>query len=387
MRTALVHYWLVKYRGGERLLELFSDLFPDADLLTLVHRPGAVGEQLERHEIRTSFLQKMPLGVTRYQWYLPLMPWAVESFDMEEYDLVISSESGPAKGVITRPETCHICYSETPMRYIWNMYHSYRRNMSAVSRVLWSVLSDYLRRWDRLTADRVDFFIANSSNVARRIWKYYRRQAVVVHCPVDWESFYIGTDDEYYLFVGELSEYKGIRLAVEAFRGTGRRLLVVGDGPLEAEMKRIAGPEVDFLGWQPREEVAALYANSRALVFPGEEDFGITPLEAMASGKPVLALGRGGALESIIDQETGVFFQEPTIDAVREGIGRIERIGWVPTAIREHAKSFGKEPTRQRLSIAVDSARGLHTESLRNAGRERWATLDDEYRRLTEFNG
>lgn len=360
MKTALVHHWLVKYRGGERLLELFSDLYPEADLFTLVHKPGSVSPQLEAHRPQTSFIQRLPFGISRYQSYLPLMPMAVESFDLDGYDLVISSDSGPAKGVLTRPETCHICYCETPMRYLWNMYHSYRRTLGPVARILWPPLASWLRIWDRASADRVDFFIANSANVARRIWKYYRRPAQVVHCPVDWESFRVGDDEGYYLFVGELSEYKGIRTAMEAFRGTDRRLVVVGDGPLMGEVKRRATKNIEVVGWQKPEALVSYYSGCRGFVFPGEEDFGITPLEAMASGKPVVALGKGGALETVVDGRTGVFFNEQTPTALLSGIDELEGREWDPVAIRTHAKAFDKAHIREKLRQTVDGFLAEH---------------------------
>lgn len=368
VRTALVHYWLAKYRGGERLLELFSDLYPDADLFTLVHRQGEVGPQLERHTIHTSFIQRLPFGVSRYRVYLPLMPFAVESFDLDSYDLVISSESGPAKGVITRPETCHVCYCETPMRYLWTMYHSYRSELGFFGRPLWSIVSMPLRIWDRASADRVDFFIANSANVAKRIWKYYRRPAAVVHCPVDWDRFRIGPDDGYYLFVGELTEYKGIRTAVEAFRGTDRKLLVVGDGPLLSEMKSRATPNIEFIGWRMPDELVEYYAGCRGFVFPGEEDFGITPLEAMASGKPVIALGKGGALETVAAGKTGVFFQDEDPLLLRDALGKAESAEWDPVSIREHARGFGKDVIREELRSCLERFQEEHRERLRNVG-------------------
>ena len=270
--------------------------------------------------------------------------------------------------MITRPETCHICYCETPMRYLWNMYHRYKKSLGGLGRFAWSPISAYLRMWDRASADRVDFFIANSRNVARRIWKYYRREAAVVHCPVDWERFQIGSDEGFYLYVGELSEYKGIRSAVEAFIGSDRKLVVVGDGPLMREMRRRATPNIEFVGWMGPDEVAAYYANCRAFVFPGEEDFGITPLEAMASGKPVIALGKGGALETVVHERTGFLFPEEGPAGLRAGVERIEAGDWDAEAIREYAERFSKDNTRNRLASAVAQFQEMHSDQIAQAG-------------------
>ncbi len=349
MKVALVHYWLVNMRGGENVLEMFCDIFPDADIYTLVYDPSAISEKINRHKVTPSFIQKLPWGVKKYQQYLPLHPFAVEQFDLNEYDLVISSESGAAKGVILKPETCHICYCETPMRYLWNMYHEEKRPLGKFKKILWAAVSNYMRQWDYINAQRVDYFIANSVNVQRRIQRYYNRDAEVIHCPVNFSRFRYEPEEEYYLFVGQLTPYKKADLAVRAFNESGKKLVVIGDGPQKRQLQEIAKQNVKLLGAKNGQELVDYYAKCKGFIFPGEEDFGITPLEAMASGKPVIAFAKGGALETVLDGKTGVYFFEQTEQSLNKAVEKAESLAWDVNYIRNHAKKFDVETTTEKL--------------------------------------
>jgi glycosyltransferase involved in cell wall biosynthesis len=322
VRVAIVHYWLVNRRGGEKVLDALCRLLPDADIFTLFCDPATLSDEVRRHRIVTSFLNPLRRG---YRSLLPLMPMALESFDLRGYDLVVSSESGPAKGVITSSTTRHICYCHTPMRYLWDLYPAYRNEWtrSRWKRAAMAPVSNYLRIWDYSTAARVDRFIANSENVRGRIWKTYRRDSDVVHPPVDIESFYWKPSEGYYLAVSELVAYKRIDLAVRAFSRNGRKLIVVGDGPEYRSLRASAAPNVEFTGRVSDGGLRELLARARAFVMPGEEDFGMTPVEALASGKPVVALGRGGALETV-PASGGEFFDEPTEAALTAAVERFE---------------------------------------------------------------
>jgi glycosyltransferase involved in cell wall biosynthesis len=309
MRSAIVHYWLLNMRGGEKVVEALCRLLPDADVFTLFYEPDRVSETIRRHHVQTSFLQ--PLR-KQYRSLLPLMPMALESFDLRGYDLVVSSESGPAKGVITASSSRHVCYCHTPMRYLWDLYPAYRNEWTRGrwKRALMTPVANYLRLWDFASAARVDQFVANSGNVQRRIWKTYRRESNVVRPPVSVETFYWKPSEDYYLIVSELVPYKRVDAAVGAFNQNGRRLRVVGDGPEYKTLRRAAAPNIEFCGRVEDEDLRELYARCRAFLMPGEEDFGITMVEALASGKPVIALGRGGALE-IVPAFGGLLFDDP----------------------------------------------------------------------------
>lgn len=343
MKVALVHYWLTGMRGGEAVLEALGELYPDADIYTHVVDPDSISEQLQQHAIHTTFIQRLPFAKKAYQSYLPFMPLALESLDLTGYDLVISSESGPAKGVIVPPDALHVCYCHSPMRYLWDMYHEYRRSVGWLKRMLMAPVSHYLRQWDVTTASRVDEFVVNSRFVGQRVARYYHRGSTVVHPPVDLHRFKpSGTHDDYYLMVGQLVAYKRADLAVDAFARLDRKLVVVGEGEMRKELERSAGANVEFVGWKSNAEVEDYYRRCRALVFPGCEDFGIVPVEAMASGRPVIAFGRGGATETVIDGETGVLFGDQTVESLVDAINRFEAIeGDLSTArIRERAEEF-----------------------------------------------
>jgi glycosyltransferase involved in cell wall biosynthesis len=359
MRVAIVHYWLVNMRGGEKVVEALCEMFPQADIFTHAYWPERISDRINQHPIRTSFIAKLPFARRLYQKYLPLMPLALEQLDLSEYDLVISSESGPAKGVITRPDTLHLCYCHTPMRYVWSMYFDYLRNASRVERFVMPWLTYRLRIWDVLSAARVDFFVANSYNVSRQIKKHYGRSSIVVHPPVDVDAFSPSTKTEaYYLCVGQLVRYKRFDLAIEACNALNAPLIIIGDGKEYRALRRLAGPTITFLGYGDAATLRHHFARCRALIFPGEEDFGIVPVEAMASGRPVIAFRRGGALETVIPGETGIFFDEQTpaalVDAVRVFEDAAE--SFQPTRLVEHSRRYSKDNFKQQLFAAIREA-------------------------------
>ena len=358
MRVAITHYWLVRRRGGERVLEEIASLFPQADIFTHVCDPGALGPALRERRIRETGISRLPFARRAYKAYLGMMPRALEALDLGGYDLVISSESGPAQGVIAPPGARHLTYCHSPMRYVWDQFPAYRAAAPAPARPLFDHVAHRLRLLDRAAAERVDRIVANSAFVAGRVRRYWNRAAEVIHPPADLARFgpprrRAGADAPY-LFVSELTSYKRADAAVEAFRGLDRRLLVIGDGPDRRRLARGAPDNVDFAGRLSDEAVAAAYGDARALIFPAEEDFGLVPVEAMASGLPVLALGRGGALETVIEGETGLFFPEQTPGAIRDAIERFEAREFCPARCRARADAFSAASFRAAFSGAVD---------------------------------
>lgn len=356
MKIAIVHYWLVGMRGGEKVIEALCRMYPEADVFTHVYVPDAVSDEIRRHKVTTSFIGRLPRAAKLYQRYLPLMPLALEQLDLRGYDLIISSESGPAKGIIPPPGAMHICYCHSPMRYIWNMFHEYRERSGPITRLVMPVLAHYIRNWDSISASRVDHFIANSETVAARLHRYYRRASTVIPPPVDVDAFEVlpaELVEDYCLMVGELVGYKRPELAVEAFNRTGRRLVVIGGGEMLAELRRIAKPNVTVLGPQPFNVLRHHYSRCRALIFPGEEDFGIVPVEAMASGRPVIAFRRGGATETVVDGMSGVFFDQQTVDALIAAEERARAITWAPNEIAAYARKFSTAVFEQQMALHV----------------------------------
>lgn len=357
MRVAIVHYWLVSMRGGEKVVEAFCDMYPDADIFTLVYDESKVSEKIRRHKVTTSFLQKIPGAVKHYQSLLPLMPFALESFDLSGYDLILSSESGPAKGIVPGPQSVHICYCHSPMRYLWDHYHFYRANSGVLTRSLLTLMAPPLRAWDVSTSARVDQFVANSRHVADRIGKYYRRSAMVLSPPVSVHEFAPATaTKDFFLLAGQLVSYKRADLAVEAFTRMGENLVVIGEGNEMARLRRIAGPTVSFLGRAPFPLLKEMLSRCRALIFPGEEDFGIVPVEAMASGRPVIAYGRGGALDSVIPGRTGLLFHEQSVQELVEAVRRFQSMErtFRPDLIRDHAAQFSEANFKLRMQQIID---------------------------------
>jgi len=354
MRVAIVHYWFTGLGGGERVMEAFAEMFPQADFFTLVASDRGIPPGLRNRRLTTSFVGSIPGAKRWYRHFLPLFPYALEQFDLNGYDLVISSESGPAKGVIAPPGACHICYCLSPMRYVWDMYHKYRKEMNPITRTVFSLAAHYARHWDVTTAARVDYFAAISHYVASRVSKYYRRKSAVIYPPVDVSAGYLAeSTDDYYLVVSRMVPYKRVDLAIEACNRLGRRLRVVGAGPEEKRLRKMAGPTVEFAGKLDERRLRECYARSRALLFPAEEDFGIVPVEAQSFGRPVIAYGRGGALETVIGLDesgdprmaTGIFFDEQEAESLAGAIGRFEEMerDFSPEFIRASAQRFSLE--------------------------------------------
>lgn len=328
-RTAIIHYWLVGMRGGERVLERLIRLFPRADIFTHVYIPDAVSDTIRARPVRTTFIQKLPGAQRHYQKYLSLMPLALEQLDLRGYDLILSSESGPAKGVIVPPRALHVCYCHSPMRYLWDHYTDYLRSAGLITRLLMPMLTHGLREWDYASSARVDRFIANSSFIQQRIEKSYRRPSAVVYPPVDVSLFQPSDEiDPQYLWVGQMTPYKRADIAVDAFNELGLPLLMVGEGQMLRDLKARARPNVTIVPRLGFDELRRAYARCRALVFTAEEDFGIVPVEAMASGRPVLAYGRGGTLDTIQPGASGLFFPEQTKDSLIAAVEAME--AWLP---------------------------------------------------------
>jgi len=353
VRVALVHDWLTGMRGGEKVLEGLCALYPDADIFTLFHARGAVSPLIERHRIQTSSLQHLPFAARHYRRYLPLFPLAIERFDFRGYDFIISSSHCVAKSVMPAGVR-HLCYCHSPMRYAWDQFDAYfgpERVGPAASRWVYRPIMSRLARWDAATATRVDRFVANSRHVAGRIARYYNRTASVVYPPVD-TTFYCPAavlPESHFLIVSALVPYKRVDLAIEGCRRAGARLRIVGDGPERTRLERLGGADVTFVGSLSDEAVRDEYRRAMALVLPGEEDFGIAPVEAQACGRPVVAFGRGGALETVIDGETGVLFNELTAESIHGALERVARMRVDAARLQAHARRFSRDQHLQQM--------------------------------------
>ncbi|MBZ5666304.1 MAG: glycosyltransferase [Acidobacteriia bacterium] len=365
LRVAIVHYWFVGRAGGEKVVEALAEVFPQADLFALVADRSTFSPVLQNRRLQTSFLQRVPGATKFHRHFLFLQPLALEQFDLSRYDLVISSESGPAKGVITSSKTCHICYCHSPMRYIWEMYPEYRRGMGLLVGTVFSLAAHYMRLWDYASAGRVDYFVANSRFIASRIRKYYRREAAVIHPPVETSTAKVSDKPgEYYIAIGRMVDYKRFDLAVSACTKLGRRLKIIGGGPQEKALRRMAGPTVEFLGRVSDGELRENLAGCRALLFPGEEDFGIVPVEAQSFGKPVIAYASGGVLETVrgvfsgegrAENPTGVFFTDQSLSGLTKAMLEFESMEheFRPRTIREHSLQFDSAIFKRRISEFV----------------------------------
>lgn len=357
MRVAIVHDYLTHFGGAERVLGTLMELFANAPVYTLVYDSSRLGMQIDERRLRTSFLQRLP-AARRSHSYVPLalMPLAVEQFDFTDFDVVLSDSHSFSKGIITPPNTLHISYCFTPTRYAWDDSHRYVREFSrdALFRKLAPLAISYIRLWDYYAAQRVDTYLTLSHFVARRIKKYYHREALVVPPPVDVSSFSVSHDDEgYYLIVSRLVPYKRIDIAIDACEKMGRPLKIVGTGPEEALLRDRAGRWTSFLGFVPDAKLPVLYRGARALLFPQEEDFGITTLEAAASGKPTIAYRSGGALETITENVTGLFFDRQEANSLMEAMREFERRSWDQTKIRQHANGFHRNLFLHRIESIV----------------------------------
>lgn len=349
MRVAVVHHWFVTRGGGERVAECIAALFPTAEIFCLVASPSGLPATLTQRRVHTSFLQKLPLGRTHHRHFLPFYPAAAESLDLRGFDLVLSSDSGPVKGVRLDPGATHICYCHSPMRYLWDGFESYRAGMGPLTRAAFTATAPRVRAWDRKAAQRVNFFLANSAYVADRIRRCYGREAEVIHPPIDLERAAAVTNEpvgDHYLCAGRLVSYKRTEILMEACRRAGRKLRIAGAGPEEVRLRRLAGSDVEFLGELSTPALWAEYARCRALLFAADEDFGMVPLEAQACGRPVIAYGAGGSLETVRgagDEATGTYFAEQTAESAAEAIVRWEREGearFQPRFAAEWAANF-----------------------------------------------
>ncbi len=352
LNTAYVHEWLVNYTGSERVLKSLSQsIDKSAPIYTTVYNREKV-PQFANRIVRTSFIQRVPLGLRFYQYFYPFMPYVFESFDFSEYDLVISDSHSCAKGILTDPSTCHICYLHTPTRYLWQPWLDDRAEGGLVKK---SILS-YMRVWDYQAASRPDYYIANSKNVARRIRKYYQRPARVIYPPVD-TNYFEPTENpskDYYLIVSRLAGQKKIELAVKAFVKMKKRLVVIGDGPMRKHLEKLAqGSKVEILGFKPDNVTRRHYQNCKAFIFPQEEDFGITPLEAMACGRPVIAYGKGGVLETVVEGRTGIFFKEQTVESLIEAVKSFDESRFDQPDIRKRAEEFSEERFKNEIDQTI----------------------------------
>lgn len=380
MKVALVHDYLNQMGGAERVVLALHELFPDAPLYTSIYDPQRVDPAFQKIDVRTSFMQKWPLVKKHHQPFLPFYPIAMEGLDLRGYDLVLSSSSAFGKGVIVKPGTLHICYCHTPMRWCWN-YNEYveREQLGGMARRILPFFVSWLRVWDQTTAMRVDHFIANSPVIAERIQKYYRRESVVIPPPVEASRFPFDPATQlgnYFLSMGRLAPYKRVDLAIQACNRLGLPLVVIGSGRDEKQLKAMAGPTIRFLGRLSDAEVLPYLAQCRAFLFPGEEDFGITPLEVQASGRPVIAYGAGGALASVVDGVTGRFFYEQTAESLAGVLAAFDDRQYHPQTIRNHALEFDKPRFQRRVLQFIEakmSATRIQTQG--------WSAPSDEFAR------
>lgn len=363
MRVALVHEHLTQDGGAERVVRIFQRMFPKAPLFTLAYNAERAHPDFRGTDIRPSFIQRMPGGLRFFQWYLSIMPTAVESFDLTQYDLVLSSSSAFAKGVITLPHTLHVCYLHSPTRYLWSDTHRYVQELQYPGwmRNLIPYPLTRIRQWDRLAADRVDAFVANSKLVSDRIAKYYRRQSTIIYPPVDVEQYSIAPKiGNYYLTGGRLVPYKRFDIAIEAFNRTGLPLKIFGTGPAMKQLQAMAKSNIEFLERVEDGDLNALYGQAIAFINPQEEDFGLTAVETMATGRPVIAYAAGGALETVKSGQTGILFEDQDWASLADAVIRFHPEQFQPEAIRQWALTFGVNRFIKQMSTYIDTAWQKH---------------------------
>ena len=359
--TAIVHYWLITMRGGEKVIEALLELFPQADIYTHVYDPAHISDTINTHKVFTSSINKLPFAKKLYQKYMPLMPKALMEFNLQQYDLIISSESGPAKGVVPNPNAYHICYCHSPMRYLWDMYHEYFRKANPLVRFFMNTMIPNLRLWDVCSANLVDCFVANSSYVAKRIARYYNRKAEIVFPPVAIEKF-ISIErkpEDFYLFFGQLTGYKRADLAISACISSGRKLVVAGAGAKQKDIKHYEKTGlVTFLGRISDKEIADYFSRARALLFPGIEDFGIIPVEANSAGCPVIAYRAGGILDTVKENVTGIFFNEQTQSSLISAMVEFEKNEYQFNNRRieftNHVEQFSKRAFLSKMNKIIE---------------------------------
>lgn len=367
MKIALAHDYLVQYGGAERVLECFTELFPDAPIHTLVYDKDSMHGVFEGKNIKTSFLQKIPFAVKNHRIFPWLMPMAAEQFDFSDYDIVLSDSSSYMKGIITGPKTLHISYIHTPMRYAWDDCQKYTSDFYFPNFIkkLVPFAMNYIRIWDRAAAERVDKIIANSNFVARRIKKYYRRDSTVIYPPVNFDDFYVSekkTEEEYFLMVGRLLSYKKFDIAIKAFNKLGLKLKIIGRGPEFKRLKKMAKSNIEFLGRASEKELAKYYSECQAFIFPQEEDFGIVAIEAMASGRPIIAFHGGDIPEHVEEGKSGLFFYKQTPRDIYNVIRRFEDFSFNPHYVREQARKFDKSVFKSKIKEYIDKEFAKHKE-------------------------
>lgn len=354
-KVAIIHDWLVNYGGAERVVEAFLEIFPDADIYTLVYDEKKMGAIFPKEKVKTTFIQKIPKATKIYTKLLPFMPYAFEELDLSAYDLVISSSSSCAKGVVTGPNTKHIAYIHSPMRYAWDLYHDYKKRSGKITGIFMGLFMKSLRNWDYASSQRVDKLIANSNYVSKRINKFWNRECEVIYPPVDLERLEPNwkEPEDFYVVFSRFVPYKRIDLAIKACKKLNKKLVVIGDGEQKEYLKSIAGEQTIFTGRISDEEVKEYLQKCKAMLFCAEEDFGIVPLEAQACGRPVIAYGKGGALETVVDRETGIFFYEQEVESIVEAIERFETIHLNTEEIYEHALKFSKEGFKREIIKSI----------------------------------
>jgi glycosyltransferase involved in cell wall biosynthesis len=364
MKIAIVHYWLVGMRGGEKVLEAICDLFPDADIYTHVVDRTKISSKLKKHSIYTSFIAKLPLAKKYYAYYLPLMPMALESLDLTEYDLIISSESGPAKGIIPSPTALHISYVHSPMRYAWDMFHTYWGKSHWLKKAFFNLIMHKIRIWDTSSSLRTDHFIANSSFIKKRVQKYYRRSSTIINPPVNIDQFIplpVPSRD-YYLWIGEFTAYKRPKDAVLAFNQNNKKLIMAGSGTDKKHLQELACNNIQFMDKLEQQVLISLMQNCRALLYTGTEDFGIIPVESMACGRPVIAHQSGGILDTVIDGKTGILYQDMSADGLNKGIQLFEQKEQLfdSQVIRKHSEQFSEKIFKTKFIQEIEKQLEFH---------------------------
>jgi len=357
MRIALVHDYLVQYGGAERVLECFTELFPQAPIYTLVYNKQFMHGVFENKNIKTSFIQKIPFAKKHHRIFPQLMPMAIEQFDFSNYDIVLSDSASYAKGVITGPDTLHLCYMHTPMRYAWDDCQKYTSDFDFPSFIkkLVPFAMNYIRIWDRSSADRPDKIIANSNFVSKRIKKYYKRDSIVIHPPVNFDRFNLNKEsDGSFLMVGRLVAYKRHDITIQAFNKLGLKLKIIGRGPEMKRLQKLAKSNIEFLGRVPDSELPNYYAKCRAFLFPQEEDFGIVAMEALASGKPVVAYRGGDVVEHVENGKSGIFFEKQTVGDIIEAVKKLDNLNYNPEYNREKSKKFDKSLFKAKIKEYIE---------------------------------